>query len=349
MPALAVDRRIEIAALILLSLVSFIVSYGLVGISRRYAWAAEVVDLPNERTLHKGRIARGGGLAIVLLCLVALAAAATWWEEPYEVAGSLFFVTLALGFLGWIDDHYDLPIGVRILAQFLVAGGFVAWLDPVSTVVLGEEWSLRLGIMSIPLTLIWVVWMANLYNFMDGIDGLAGLQGMIGAATMSLWFYWAGSGGLVVVCLVLCSACAGFLVWNWSPARVFMGDVGSVTLGGLFAALSVVASTRYDIPITAFAILFSVFIGDATLTLARRIARREPFWQAHRSHYYQRAVRFGLSHSAVAGAAGLIAVLEACLATLVVAGLMAPWSGLAAAIAILAVALFGVIRLEHAE
>ena len=336
----------NVLMLVLLVLVGFGTSYWLVGIVRRYALAAEIVDLPNERTLHTGRVARGGGLAIVLLTLAVLVAATAWWEVPAGITWPLFIVTVLLGFLGWIDDHYDLPVAARILVQLLAAIVVVAWIGRISSVDFSDAWSLSLEMAAIPLTLFWVVWMANLYNFMDGIDGLAALQGMIGAAAMSLWFYWAGSSGMAMVCLVVFSACAGFLAWNWSPARVFMGDVGSVALGGLFAALSVVAMTRYDMPIIAFAILFIVFIADATLTLMRRIARGERFWQPHRSHYYQRAVQAGLSHSSVAAASGVLALVAAAVASLVVAGIISPAAGLAFTLLLVAAAVLFVIRLE---
>jgi Fuc2NAc and GlcNAc transferase len=338
---------VGIVQLLLLTAASFCLSYWLVGLVRGYALSAEVVDLPNDRSLHDGRVARGGGLAIVLIGLAGLIAATFFWGLTFDVSWPLMLVLLALGSLGWIDDHYDLPVMVRIILHFVVAAVIVAWLGKITSIEISPDLTFSLGVLSIPITLLWVVWMTNLYNFMDGSDGIAAVQGMIASAAMGLWFLWADGSGLAMVCLVLFAALSGFLVWNWSPARVFMGDVGSVSLGGLFAALSVVATTRYDMPFLAFVILFLVFIADATLTLVRRVARREPFWRAHRSHYYQRAVQAGLSHSRVACLSGALALLQAGIGTVVIAGIVPVWPGVLAGVLLMVIAGYGVIRVER--
>jgi UDP-N-acetylmuramyl pentapeptide phosphotransferase/UDP-N-acetylglucosamine-1-phosphate transferase len=165
--------------------------------------------------------------------------------------------------------------------------------------------------MARPLSVLWVAGVVNVYNFLDGIDGFAGLQGLVTslAIAMAAWNRDAS-----IAALALAGGCLGFLGWNWSPARVFMGDLGSGAVGFLLAGLPFLAAPA-ERPAAVFVVALSLcfFLADATLTLGRRIARRERIWEAHREHCYQRIVRRGYSHGLVAvaicTAAGLVTVL----------------------------------------
>jgi UDP-N-acetylmuramyl pentapeptide phosphotransferase/UDP-N-acetylglucosamine-1-phosphate transferase len=257
-----------------------------------------VLDHPNERSLHSRAMPRGGGLAIlaasyVSLALLALLAllqglpAALIW-----IAGSTALVAV----ISYWDDRSGLPAGLRLAAHVIAAGLLVVGGVQLAHVVL-PGFSLP---MSEPLLVVvavlFTVWMTNLYNFMDGMDGFAGGMAVIGFATFALFGWRAGHESFATVSLILAAASAGFLVFNFPPARIFMGDVGSSTLGFLVAALSVWGARDGVFPHWVAVLVFSPFVVDATVTLFRRLIRGERVWEAHRSHYYQRLVRLGWGH-----------------------------------------------------
>jgi UDP-N-acetylmuramyl pentapeptide phosphotransferase/UDP-N-acetylglucosamine-1-phosphate transferase len=138
-----------------------------------------------------------------------------------------------------------------------------------------------------------MVWMTNLFNFMDGSDGLAGGMAAIGFGTLAAAAAASGLGPLALACAAVASASLGFLIHNFPPARVFLGDAGSVPLGFLAGAFGIYGALAGAWPLWFPLLVFSPFIADATVTLLRRALRREPFWRAHRSHAYQRLVMAG--------------------------------------------------------
>ena len=141
--------------------------------------------------------------------------------------------------------------------------------------------------------------MTNLFNFMDGIDGLVGTQSTIAAIVLAYWFYQTGAPGLAALNLALAGALVGFSVLNWRPARVFLGDIGSLSLGIYFAVMGVIGWTEYHLAVDAFVLLYGVMLCDSSVTLAVRILRGERWWEAHSSHYYQRLVSVGYNHAQV--------------------------------------------------
>jgi len=206
----------------------------------------------------------------------------------------LFGAALLAG-ISWLDDLRGLSPAVRLPAQLVAVGLGMIVLIPAGPVFQG--WLIP-GLDVVGAGLLWL-WFVNLFNFMDGIDGLAGSEAAAIAIGLVL-FAGVGAGsdpGLAALAVTIVAAALGFLVWNWAPARIFLGDVGSVPLGYLlaFLLLDVAARGRWKIAL----ILPLYFLADATLTLVRRLARREPVWQAHRQHFYQRAVQRGLGHAAV--------------------------------------------------
>ncbi len=252
-----------------------------------------MLDRPNERSLHVAPIPRGGGIAVVAAILAAwLALIATGLVAP-RLAAVVFGGGL-LAAVSWRDDLGGVSPAVRLVVQFGAVGPGMMALAPAGLVFQG--W-LPGWLDPVAAALLWV-WFINLFNFMDGIDGLAGSEAAAIGLGLLLFAGFGGDPGFAALAAVAAAAAIGFLVWNWAPARIFLGDVGSVPLGYLlgYLLLDVAAHGHWKIAL----ILPLYFLADATLTLFRRLARGERVWQAHREHFYQRAVQRGLGHAVVA-------------------------------------------------
>lgn len=268
----------------------------LTGLIRRLALRVALLDIPNHRSSHITPTPRGGGLAIVtafLLGGLGLAAISPPGSVGFVVI--LLFTSLLVAGIGLWDDLRQLSAKQRILVHLLAAVLLVWGLgrDGLCGPEPGQLWPWPLpgGL----LLVLVVVWALNLFNFMDGIDGLAGGEAVFVAAGGALLLSLGGGSLEMVLLLLLAAACLGFLVWNWPPARIFMGDVGSGFLGFVLAGLALrTAIFRDDLPLAAWLILSGVFLVDATFTLLRRMVRREKWYNAHRSHAYQHAAaRYG--------------------------------------------------------
>jgi UDP-N-acetylmuramyl pentapeptide phosphotransferase/UDP-N-acetylglucosamine-1-phosphate transferase len=252
-----------------------------------------ILDHPNERSSHSMPTPRGGGIALIGALLLAWLALAQMGAVAPRIVG-ISLAAAALAVVCWIDDLRGLSPWLRLLAQGAAVAVGISCL-PETTVPLAG----RLG--SVYLTglgLLWVWWL-NLFNFMDGIDGLAGAEAAaIGVGMLLFATFGVGTDselGLLAAAIV--GAAMGFLVWNWSPARIFLGDVGSAPLGYLLGFLLLALALRGFWKIALILPLY--FLADATITLTRRLLRGERVWQAHREHYYQQAVRQGLGHTSV--------------------------------------------------
>src|SRR5579864_4622936 len=255
---------------------------------------AAVLDHPNQRSLHAAPTPRGGGIALVAAIVLAwLALIAAGAAAPALLV--VLFGAALLAAISWIDDVRGMSPAPRLLAQLVAVGLGMTALIPAGPVFQG--W-LMPGLAAVAAGLLWL-WFVNLFNFMDGIDGLAGSEAAAIASGLVLFAgFGAGSDpGLVAFAATAAAAAFGFLVWNWAPARIFLGDVGSVPLGYLLGYLLLEVAARGFWKIALILPLY--FLADATLTLARRLARGERVWQAHREHFYQRAVQRGLGHAAV--------------------------------------------------
>ncbi|MCR6629398.1 MAG: glycosyltransferase family 4 protein [Magnetospirillum sp.] len=294
---------------------------------RRHA----ILDRPNERSSHTIPTPRGGGLAVtpaVLAAwtLAALGLGADVWLWAMIAAG------LGLMAVCWMDDRHTLPVAPRLLAQAGAVMVLTALLPAGQTVFQGwlPLWLDR------AVTAIGWLWFVNLYNFMDGIDGITGVETASLGVGIAVVAALAGlSAGLVPLGLACAAAGAGFLVWNWHPARMFMGDVGSVPLGLLLGGLLIQVAAEGQL--AAALVLPLYYLADATLTFTARAARGEKVWRAHRQHFYQRAVRGGRRHDQVslavlAGNVGLIGCA-------VVAAAGSPWLGLLGGVAVTALLL----------
>lgn len=253
-----------------------------------------ILDHPNARSLHRHTIPRTGGLAILQGILAGLVLSV--WVAS-SLSQVILFLLAGLGPLtvvSFFDDRQGVAAKWRILIHLLVAVSLlVANLVPDCLELPGLVLSLA-SWAAIPLTLLFTVWMINLYNFMDGMDGFAGGMAVIGFSTLA----WLGQAdiGFVSVCLTVAAASAGFLVHNFPPAKIFLGDTGSTALGFLAAMCSLWGSKSGLFPFWVAILVFSPFIVDATATLLRRLLRREKVWEAHRTHYYQRLVLLGWGH-----------------------------------------------------
>lgn len=252
------------------------------------------MDHPNARSLHETPTPRVGGLGIM-----AGVAVASMWLVDSDVA-PVMLAAFALAALSLLDDVRGLPVALRFLAHFVAAAGCLLALGLTGWVLVGAVLA--------------IVWMTNLYNFMDGADGLAGGMAAIGFGALALAAWLGGAPGLAAWCAAIAAAALAFLRFNFPPARLFMGDAGSIPLGFLAAALGILGVQHKLWPGLFPLLVFSPFIVDASVTLARRGLRGEKIWQAHRSHYYQRVVLLGASHRQLALAAYMLMLASAALA-----------------------------------
>lgn len=254
-----------------------------------------LLDLPNERSLHSRPTPRSGGVAI----FAALGAAIGFWglgTEPVSAIYGLGAGAMFVAVLSFLDDRKGLTVSLRLPGHLLAAslpviGGL--HLSEFSLPGLVWDWPDWLGML---LSLLFLVWMINLYNFMDGMDGFAAGMSISGFGTLALLGYLADNPVFLTLNLVIVSAAAGFLLFNFPPARIFMGDTGSSLLGLLAGGLSLYGAHDGVFPFWVALLIFSPFIADATVTLLSRLARGDRVWQAHKSHYYQRLVQLGWGH-----------------------------------------------------
>jgi UDP-N-acetylmuramyl pentapeptide phosphotransferase/UDP-N-acetylglucosamine-1-phosphate transferase len=303
------------------ALVLGLVTVWSVGRLRRWLLAHGVHDMPNARSSHRAPKPRGAGLAVVPLAALAWGVSGLATAQPASFyLPPVFAVALCL--LSFRDDVRGLPPVLRLAAQAAAVAAGVAvfegglvfqglvplWLDRV---LAGLAW----------------LWFLNLFNFMDGIDGISGVEtGVIGLGLIAVGSVAGWPGAAMLPPLWLVAVAAGFLIWNWAPSRIFLGDSGSIGLAVLLGWLLLDAAARGQWAVAL--ILPGYYWADATLTLLRRLSRGAKIWHAHREHAYQRAVRAGWPHgrvSALVGAAGLGLIGAAVLA----AG-GAPFWGLAA-------------------
>jgi len=279
---------------------------------RKYALRNAVLDIPNSRSMHLVATPRGGGLAIVLVgtiaALILSGLGVLAWRVTIGVAGG----GLAVAGIGWLDDHTPMRNSVRAGIHVVAAVWALCWLGGFPAITWGRH-VIALGGFGWLLGVLAIAWATNLYNFMDGIDGLAGGEAGVVCAAMASLLASAGATGLALLTLAIGSAALGFLVFNWSPAKIFMGDVGSGYLGFTLAAIAFASERRGAVPFVLWALVLGVFITDATLTLFERMARGERWYAGHRQHVYQRLVARGFTHVQVTLAILLIDVALACL------------------------------------
>lgn len=270
----------------------------LTGLVRRYALSRKLLDHPNERTSHSVPTPRGGGVAVVIAFLAGLLLMGH--GVSFSAVMALLGAGLSVAVVGFVDDHGHIAARWRLLAHFSCAAWILYWIGVPPLEVMG--FNLELGVVGAVLAALYLVWMLNLYNFMDGIDGIAGVEALIVGAGGTAVYWVAGLvggseaavAGDFALPALLAAATLGFLVWNFPPAKIFMGDVGSSFLGLILAALSLQAAMARPVLFWCWVVLLGVFVVDATVTLIRRLLRGERVYEAHRSHAYQHAaIAFG--------------------------------------------------------
>lgn len=277
------------------SLMAFAITFFLGRRLTRAAALPRLLDYPNARSLHQRPVPRTGGLAMLAGMMVGvLPLLLTTAGPPLRMVGFILAGLAPLALVSLVDDHQGVAARWRILVHLLAAVSLLAaGFTPDRFEPPGIAWPVPPWV-AMPLTVLFVVWMINLYNFMDGMDGFAGGMAVIGFATLA----WLGrtDAGFAAFCLAVAAASGGFLVHNFPPAKIFLGDTGSTTLGFLAAACSLWGSKVGLFPFWVAFLIFSPFIVDATVTLLRRLRRGERIWEAHRTHCYQRLVLLGWGH-----------------------------------------------------
>ncbi len=279
-------------ALALISFVTaiFLSRYLCSPISRLY-----ILDQPNIRSLHENPTPRGGGMAILAALGISWVFALSIISNSEEIVWMIGGLILVAA-VSFRDDRSHVQPLVRLLIQTLAALMIIfagLGLDVLTVPRIG---SLSLGLFGSLLSILFIVWFINLYNFMDGMDGFAGGMGAAGFTFLAIIGWMAGESSFAILAMLVAAANFGFLTRNFPPAKIFMGDAGSASMGFLAAAFSLWGEHGDIVPLWVSLLIFSPFVVDATVTLIRRLLAREKVWQAHRSHYYQRLVQLGWGH-----------------------------------------------------
>lgn len=275
---------------------------------RRYALARSVIDVPNARSSHTVPTPRGGGVAIVMTFLLAIVALMVSGAEHNGALVALGGGGVLIAIIGFMDDHGHIAARWRLLGHFVAATWILVWMGGLPALTL-FGWAVDLGWLGGLLAVVYLVWLLNLYNFMDGIDGIASIEAITACLSVALLYWLGGLNDPAVLPLLLAAAVAGFLFWNFPPAKIFMGDAGSGFIGIVLGGLSLQAAWVSPPMFWCWLIVLGVFIVDATYTLVRRLLRGDKVYEAHRSHAYQFASRQYGKHLPVTLA---VAVLNLC-------------------------------------
>lgn len=285
--------------MVLLLLSLSLIAYLLVFTYKQFALSKGIVDIPNHRSYHTSPIPLGGGAVFACVWLSACVGATLLADWSFDNLVLLLPGLLMILSIGFVDDLYNISawkrLGVHFLASsttLVMMGGFTDLSLGTSTIYLGGAGTLT--------AIIAIAWSTNLYNFMDGIDGIASMQAIFIFSTGSLLFWFIGANHLAIINLFLVASIIGFIIWNWPPAKIYMGDVGSTFLGFLVAAFALIGEKKYGLPALIWLILYGVFAFDATATLIRRMLAGERWYKAHRSYFYHhRLLLLGWSHKQI--------------------------------------------------
>jgi Fuc2NAc and GlcNAc transferase len=275
--------------IILFSLISF----GGVYLYKKIAIKFGIVANPNYRTLHELPVPRGGGVIFALLFTFSILA--LWGVD--ELSDQIFYMFGVGGFIatlfGFIDDVKNIRARIKLIVQLLLSGWVVYWLYISNLLLL--NWAPIFII--IPACLFFMVWMMNAYNFMDGVDGMAASGAIFLSLTLALVLFLTNSSvELMTIFIFIAVTVGGFIVFNWPPATIFMGDAGSVFLGYIFGSLLLFTVFNNDISIWSWLTVFGYFFADTTVTQITRIILVKKWYLAHRSHAYQNLARITDSH-----------------------------------------------------
>lgn len=261
------------------------------GVYTRLAKSWQILDRPNERSSHREPTPHGGGVPLFLAVALGFTLSPAW---AFELSW-LFSASIFLMLVGVFDDMRGLSVSTRFLLYTLVSLSSAAVLLHDNLAPLKLMWLSQWVCLSFA-----IIWALNLYNFMDGIDGIAATQCIL-ACLVAAFFANSDTeaSSYSLFCLILAAGSLGFLVWNWSPARLFLGDAGSIPLGFLLAGLAGYGAVQGYVSFAVWSVLLAVFIGDASWTLTARLLSSQNITQAHNQHSYQRLSRHWGSHQRV--------------------------------------------------
>jgi Fuc2NAc and GlcNAc transferase len=275
-----------------------IVSAGLTLFVRLYSLKFNVLDTPVARSSHSVPTPRGGGLsiAITFALLLILCVYLNYLDWQYFFA--LILPSVIVATIGFIDDHRSIDSRYRLLIHF-IAAGLALYLIPQLPVISIGEFEIKHRFVIYPLYAIGLVWLLNLYNFMDGIDGIASIEGITVLICAATILFLINEPTWALLLLWFSGPILGFLIWNWSPAKIFMGDIGSGFLGIIIGVITLITAFETSLTIWSWLILLATFISDSTWTLVTRIRTAQKWSSAHHSHAYQILSRRYQSHAKV--------------------------------------------------
>lgn len=302
--------------MLLISLLSLLFVFVIVGVGiyRKMALHYELLDHPNHRSSHQVPTPRGAGIVLILFWYLFLIVLCQFKFFSFQQI-ALFFPALLITLFGFLDDYYSISAKLRFLIQLIAALLTLYIMGGVSEWILGV-WHLHSGVfLGSALACLMLLWSTNLFNFMDGIDGMTGVEALFVLLPSAYWLWFQGGYTLSLALSALAVSVLGFLIWNWPKAKVFMGDSGSTTLGFLIMLFALVAQQSMQISLLSWLVLYGLFLFDASITLLRRIIAGEKWYQAHRSHAYQRLHQGGWSHRKIIGGVILLNLVLAALAT----------------------------------
>lgn len=293
------------------------------GVGRFRAWSLRkgYLDHPNERSSHETPTPRGGGLVIAAVTISSYIGSS--WPLNYKLSIGFIIGAVLVVAVSWLDDIYSISFAWRLIVHLLAATAVivdVGYFDSVAFPFV--ETPLDVGIFGILISIIWIAWFVNAYNFMDGIDGIAGVQAVAAGLGWLLVGQLTGIPAATIIGGTVLFSSIGFLIHNWQPAKIFMGDAGSAFLGFTLASMPFLVREQGILRpalLPVVAVLFVwLFVFDSALTLVRRLIRGERVWTAHQEHLYQRMVIGGRSHQFVSTLYGVVAVVIAVPAALLV-------------------------------
>lgn len=287
---------------IVLFTTAFLVSYFGVEWFRRWSLKKRIYDVPNERSSHDAPKPRGGGLVFVAVSLVLYSIPANGFQSEIEIGYLAAAILISL--VSWLDDLFSVSFIWRFIVHGLAAFLVIYNIGYIDELYLPFFHRIEIGKIGILLTFGWIVWLTNAYNFMDGIDGIAGTQAVVAGLG---WFFAGKILGLDEIGTyggILAFSSAGFLIHNWQPAKIFMGDVGSAFLGFTFAVLPLLGKKNNDAEQTQYLPIIAVllvwfFVFDSVYTFFQRLLKGKKVWNAHREHIYQKLIINGYSHTFV--------------------------------------------------
>jgi len=282
-----------------IAVIGFFSAFLLTKAFRRFAIANGIVDIPNCRSSHLNPVPRGAGIAIVTITISLFFVASLTSFIGTDTFFALFISGLITGLIGFYDDVRDAHPLFRLVLHFLAAWCAYVVIPVFPEIQIFDNRYYLYGGFAGIVTIIGLVWMLNLYNFMDGIDGIASVEAVTVSLSAFVLLFYIGAPGLAFTSLLVAVAVLGFLVWNWPPAKVFMGDVGSGYLGITFGILALTSAAESEITLWVWFILLSAFITDSTYTVLVRAFTGQRVYEGHRSHVYQILARRFKSHRPV--------------------------------------------------